>query len=71
MFAVDVENFSARWKTRVQHYGSQQSNLGRTKLYQEIKEARLRTVKVGRRTLILVEDLRLWLDSLRATESRG
>jgi excisionase family DNA binding protein len=50
---------------------SKATDVGRTKLYQEIKEARLRTVKVGRRTLILVEDLRLWLDSLRATESRG
>ena len=50
---------------------SKATDVGRTKLYEEIKEARLRTVKVGRRTLILTEDLRRWLDSLRAKESRG
>ena len=50
---------------------SKATDVGRTKLYEEIKEARLRSVKVGRRTLILAEDLRRWLDSLRAKESRG
>jgi excisionase family DNA binding protein len=36
---------------------SKASGLGRSKLYEEIKEGRLRSVKVGGRRLILHEDL--------------
>jgi excisionase family DNA binding protein len=39
-------------------------SLGRSHLYEEIRAGRLRTVKAGRRTLVLAEDLRAWLLSL-------
>lgn len=38
--------------------------IGRTHLYREIKEGRLRAVKHGRRTLILRRDAEKWADSL-------
>lgn len=38
----------------------------RTKLYGEINKGRLRTVKCGTRTLVLVEDLERWLSELSA-----
>jgi excisionase family DNA binding protein len=37
---------------------------GRTTVYEEINAGRLKARKVGRRTLILDEDLRAWLASL-------
>ena len=40
------------------------ASIGRTRLYSEISEGRLRAVKVGRRTLIRAEDLDTWLRSL-------
>ena len=40
------------------------ASIGRTRLYSEISEGRLRAVKVGRRTLIRTEDLEAWLRSL-------
>ena len=42
----------------------QRVGIGRTRLYGEIKEGRLRVRKCGRRTIIRVEDLDAWLDSL-------
>jgi excisionase family DNA binding protein len=40
------------------------ASIGRTSLYQAIKDGRLQAIKQGRRTLILSEELRRWLDSL-------
>ena len=42
----------------------QRVGIGRTRLYGEIKEGRLRVRKCGRRTLIRAEELDAWLDSL-------
>ena len=40
------------------------SSIGRSSLYAEIKAGRLRSCKVGRRTIILHEDLLAWLNAL-------
>ncbi len=40
------------------------ANIGPTKLYAEIKDGRLKARKIGRRTIILDEDLRAYLRSL-------
>jgi hypothetical protein len=44
------------------------SNCGRTLLYAEIKAGNLTARKIGRRTIILDEDLRRWLASLPMRE---
>ena len=38
-----------------------QVGIGRTLLYSEMKEGRLRVSKIGRRTIIRAEDLGAWL----------
>ena len=43
---------------------SKASNTGRTKIYEAISKGELRAKKLGRRTLILDEDLRDWLAGL-------
>jgi excisionase family DNA binding protein len=42
--------------------------IGRASIFKAIKDGHLRIAKCGRRTLILTDDLAVWLDSMRQTE---
>ena len=44
------------------------SGLARSRLYELMKEGRVERIKDGKKTLILVESLRAYLESLRATD---
>lgn len=41
-------------------------SIGRSKLYQEIKDGKLKTFKLHGRTLIAADDLEAWLNSYRS-----
>lgn len=41
------------------------TNIGRSRLYKDIRAGRLKTFKVGNRTLIAADDLKRWLESYR------
>ena len=42
------------------------TGLGRSYIYEEIRDGRLRIRKAGRRSLVLPDDLKAWLASLPA-----
>ncbi len=43
------------------------TGIGRTKVYAAIKSGELPTVKIGKRTLVLADDLKAWLRKHRIT----
>jgi hypothetical protein len=52
--AMTVREFCARYK------------IGTTKFYEELGSGRLRAVKCGNRTLILISDAKVWENTLSA-----
>jgi excisionase family DNA binding protein len=44
-----------------------EANCGRTKFYEEVNAGRIKTRRLGRRVLILADDLKAWLESLPET----
>jgi hypothetical protein len=42
------------------------TGLGRGRFYNEVNTGRLRLTKVGRRSLVLADDARAWIDALAA-----
>lgn len=49
----------------------QWSSVGRSTIYEEIREGRLQIRKVGRRTIVLREDAERWLSSLPVAAAQG
>lgn len=43
----------------------QLTSIGRSFLYEEIRQGRLRATKAGRRTLFLADDVVAWLEGMR------
>lgn len=50
---------------------AQASSVGRSLLYDEIRARRLRATKVGRRTIIAVDDLRAWLTAKASPQAEA
>ncbi len=46
-------------------------SIGRNKTYLEIKEGRLKTVKIGRRTVIRRDDAEAWLNSMEEMQEEA
>jgi excisionase family DNA binding protein len=47
------------------------ARIGRTRFYEAVRLRELRVRKFGGRTLVLVDDLRRWLESLPAIEPKS
>lgn len=54
----------------ISQYGKK-TNTGKTKLYQEIKEGRLKAVKLGSKTLIRDDDGDEWLANLPVLNTKN
>ena len=63
--AVDDPTLSKPLANRIPR-AAKRADVSRATIYNQIKAGRLRAVKVGARTLILEDDLQLWLSSLRS-----
>lgn len=61
---MDSQKFGYTIDQAVDHTG-----IGRTKIYQAIKEGRLRARKCGRRTVILAGDLAAFMQALPVMEA--
>lgn len=48
---------------------ARRAGVGRTTIFMELRNGRLKGRKIGRRTVIAVDDLSAWLDSLPSREA--
>lgn len=47
------------------------ATIGKTTIFAAIRDGHLRAVKIGRRTLILADDLKRWLEAAAVIEPRA